>query len=146
MASKRKEDSCLAEKCPRGTQVECDCPVQSFEDCCVLLQQTKKILFCEYVDGKNYHYWLKLKADTVPLFVCDLEEYAEKHCSEWKGRMSDYLVIGRENNDCYIIVIELREQFTQPKQVLNKIEQLKQSIENIPSLILPNFRGCFGTK
>jgi len=136
--ARRKDATCITGKCPRGTQVECLEIVQNIEDCCVLLQQTKKVLFCEYVEGKNYHYWLQFHADTVPLVVCNLEGYAQKYCPQWEGRKSDYLLVGREKNECYIIVIELREQFTQQKQLSDKIEQLKQSIENITLHILPH--------
>jgi len=136
--ARRKDSTCIAEECPRGTQVKCIKTVQNIEDCCMLLQHTKNILFCEYVDGENHHYWFQFKADTVPLFVCNLEEYAEKYCPDWEGRKSDYLLIGKENDECYIIVIELRKQFTREKQVINKIDQLKQSIKNITSHILPH--------
>ena len=105
------------------------------DDFCQTIQFEDEVLLYEVVHEKNrtYYYGFILEADDFPLAVCELEKYADYAAEkeQWLGRRADYLVIGSNEGDCYLIVIELRHVLKVEEQLNEKVKQLLESIEQI---------------
>ncbi len=117
---------CWGDSLPAAQFAECSEQVSLLEDCCEILQTEDEMLLWESQKGA-YYYWLFLDADETPLAICALEKYVDH--KSMRGRKADYLAIGWYHGECYIVIIELRKTLLKEEHSVNKIEQVKQSIE-----------------
>lgn len=120
-------------KCRDTVTVKCPEEINELDDCCTLLKTGELALFYEKMHENDY-YWLFFMADQDEVMVCHLEGFANA-CQDWNGKRADYLAVSTHRKMCYILVIELRQEISEVKQLKDKQNQVEQSMNKVLELL-----------
>jgi hypothetical protein len=116
--------NCTGKILPQNVlQISCQESANSFDDFCLVGQPEDEILLFEILrnsDNSQLYYWAIVEVDDFPLGVCELEEYANNSLSQWKGRRSDYLIIGSGGGNCFCLVKETKQKVNRNTDTLEK--------------------------
>ncbi len=95
-------------------------------DYCELIQPGDERALCE-TQGDRYR--LIFQADNTPITLCCFEKYIDARGS--RQRKTDFLAVGRHNNETYVIFIELRKSLVRDRHWQDKAAQIEEAVSSL---------------